>query len=119
MVRAASSDPALFPIVDAHLHMQPWEMMKPAVIARMREGRPEFGELVALTKDPGRFLERMDTEGVEQAWIINYTSPDLMGFTDGVNRYGAEFCARDPKRLFAFGSVHPRIRDDGSPRSAE
>jgi predicted TIM-barrel fold metal-dependent hydrolase len=110
--------PAAFPIVDAHLHMQPWEMMKPAVLERMRHGRPDFDDLLALTKDPGRFLGRMDREGIERAWIINYTSPDLMGFTPGVNRYVADFCARDPKRLFAFGSIHPTTGDGGGPRTA-
>jgi predicted TIM-barrel fold metal-dependent hydrolase len=98
--------------------MQPWEMMKPAVLDRMRHGRPDFEELLALTKDPGRFLERMDREGIEGAWIINYTSKDLMGFTEEVNRYVVEFCARDRSRLVPFGSVHPVVAEDGTPRSA-
>jgi predicted TIM-barrel fold metal-dependent hydrolase len=100
------------PIIDIHVHMQPWGTMKPAVLARMRAGRPDFAELEALSRDPQAFLRRLDDLGVERAGIINYTSPDLMGLDETSNVFSGQFCAEDPDRLLAFGSVHPRFTRD-------
>ncbi|MFQ5718027.1 MAG: amidohydrolase family protein [Acidobacteriota bacterium] len=99
-------------VIDLHVHVQPYTAMKPPVLAAMRRGRPDFDDLIALSQDPQAFLRRLDAAGVERAGIINYTSPDLMGFTDEVNRFSARFCAEDPGRLLAFGSVHPRFTTD-------
>ena len=100
------------PVIDFHVHIQPWDTMKPEVLARMRAGRPEFAELIALSSDPAAFLRRLDAAGIERAGIINYTSPDLMGFDESSNRFSARFCAAAPDRLLAFGSVHPRFTTD-------
>jgi len=100
------------PVIDIHIHMQPWETMKPGVLARMRAGHPDFEELVALSRDPQAFLRRLDDAGIERAGIINYTSPDLMGLDESSNEFSARFCAEDPQRLLAFGSVHPRTSRD-------
>ncbi len=100
------------PVIDIHVHMQPWDTMKPEILDRMRADRPGFAELEALSRDPQAFLRRLDDLGVERAGIINYTSPDLMGFDDSSNVFSARFCAEDPGRLLAFGSVHPRFTTD-------
>jgi predicted TIM-barrel fold metal-dependent hydrolase len=99
-------------VIDLHIHMQPWDTMRPDVLARMQAGRPEFDELVALSRDPQAFLRRLDDAGIERAGIINYTSPDLMGFDETSNEFSAWFCSADPGRLLAFGSVHPRFTRD-------
>jgi predicted TIM-barrel fold metal-dependent hydrolase len=99
-------------VIDIHIHMQPWETMKPDVLARMRAGRADFEELVALSRDPQAFLRRLDDAGIERAGIINYTSPDVMGLDETSNTFSARFCAEDPERLLAFGSVHPRTSRD-------
>ena len=100
------------PVIDIHIHMQPWETMKPDVLARMKAGHPDFEDLVALSRDPQAFLRRLDDAGIERAGIINYTSPDLMGLDESSNEFSARFCAEDPQRLLAFGSVHPRTSRD-------
>jgi predicted TIM-barrel fold metal-dependent hydrolase len=99
-------------VIDFHIHIQPWDTMKPDVLARMRAGRPGFDDLMALSRDPSRFLRRLDAAGIERAGIINYTSPDLMGFDESSNAFSARFCAAAPDRLLAFGSVHPRFTTD-------
>jgi len=100
------------PVIDLHVHVQPWDTMKPDVLARMRAGRPEFETLIELSRDPQAFLRRLDDAGIERAGIINYTSPDLMGFGESSNVFSARFCAAAPDRLLAFGSVHPRFTTD-------
>jgi len=54
----------------------------------------------------------MDRCGLERVALINYESPDLMGFTSEVNAWGARYCSEAPDRLIAFGSVHPRFSHD-------
>jgi len=98
-------------VVDIHVHIQPWEQLKPAVRARM-ESRPDHAELARLIHDPAAVLARMDRAGVERIGVINYVSPDLMGFTPEVNEIAARFAAAAPDRLIAFGSVHPRYAGD-------
>ncbi|MCL6481878.1 MAG: amidohydrolase family protein, partial [Firmicutes bacterium] len=50
--------------------------------------------------------------GVERAGLINYVSPDVMGFTPEVNDWIAAYCQADPRRLLPFGSVHPLYVSD-------
>jgi len=100
------------PVIDMHIHMQPWDTMKPEVLARMKAGRPDFDTLQALSRDPQAFLRRLDDAGIERAGIINYTSPDLMGLDESSNSFAVRFCREDPGRLLAFGSVHPRFTTD-------
>jgi hypothetical protein len=100
------------PVIDIHIHMQPWETMKPAVLARMKAGRSDFHRLQSLSRDPQAFLRRLDDAGIERAGIINYTSPDLMGLDESSNSFAVRFCGEDPDRLLAFGSVHPRFTTD-------
>jgi predicted TIM-barrel fold metal-dependent hydrolase len=51
----------------------------------------------------------MDEDGVERVGLINYISPDLMGFTEEVNAWMLRYASADRSRLIAFGSVHPRF----------
>ncbi len=51
----------------------------------------------------------MDADGIERAGLINYVSPDLMGFTDEANEWMVRYASADPSRLLAFGSVNPRF----------
>src|SRR5438094_515271 len=44
--------------------------------------------------------------------LINYVSPEVMGFTEDVNRFVGEFAKEDRKRLIPFGSVHPKRTKD-------
>lgn len=98
-------------VVDIHVHIQPWEQLKPAVRSRM-ESRPGSAELALLMHDPGAVLALMDRAGIERIGIINYVSPDLMGFTSEVNEFSAGFARHAPDRMIAFGSVHPRFTEE-------
>ena len=68
------------PVIDAHIHIQPFHMMKPDVQSTFwqKKNRAEFE---ALAEDPRRLLRQMDADDVEQVGLINYVSPDVMGFT--------------------------------------
>lgn len=98
-------------IIDLHVHLQPWEMHKPEVQARLAS-RPGAAEIEALMHRPDEVLRLMDRAGVERIGIINYVAPDVMGFTPEVNDYCAWIAGHDPDRLIAFGSVHPQYTED-------
>ncbi|MHA2610841.1 MAG: amidohydrolase family protein [bacterium JZ-2024 1] len=99
-------------IFDVHIHIQPWWMMKPEVYQKMKLGHDNFDAYIPLAKNPEQFLRFLDDEGVERACLINYVSPDVMGFTDEVNTFISEFCSKEPKRLIPFGGIHPRFSRD-------
>ncbi|MCI4371698.1 MAG: amidohydrolase family protein, partial [Thermoplasmata archaeon] len=58
--------------------------------------------------DPRSLLEHLDAVGVERACLISYVAPEVLGFTEKMNRHVGEFAKEDRKRLIPFGSVHPR-----------
>jgi predicted TIM-barrel fold metal-dependent hydrolase len=99
------------PVIDAHIHIQPFHMMKPDVQRTfwMKKDRAEFEGYAA---DPAKLLRKMDADGIERAGLINYVSPDLMGFTDDANAWMVRYASADPTRLIAFGSVNPRFTAD-------
>jgi predicted TIM-barrel fold metal-dependent hydrolase len=100
------------PITDAHIHIQPFQMMPPAIAATFWKGKPNREELESYSADPRKLLARMDADGIDRVGLINYVSPDLMGFTDEANPWMVRYASADPSRLIAFGSVHPRFSAD-------
>ena len=100
------------PVTDAHIHVQPWWELKPEVLEVIRRGRADLDEIEKINRSPAHLLRRLDADGIERAVLVNYPSPDLMGFTSRVNQYVAEYCAAAPDRLIAMGGVHPRFTDD-------
>lgn len=101
-----------YAVVDIHVHIMPWWMIKPEILARMRRDPQAWETLVRLMEDPDRFIALLDEAGVEKAGLINYVSPDIMGFTEEVNEFSARYARRYPDRLIPFGSVHPRFSKD-------
>ncbi len=97
------------PVIDFHLHVQPWDTLKSEVLAAWRKTQKDFPELERIMKDPQRFLAMLDAAGVEKACLVNYPSPDVMGFDEGVNDYVAKYCAAAPDRLIPVGGIHPRL----------
>ena len=97
---------------DAHIHVQPWWELKPAVLETMTRGRDDIDELQKIMKSPEHLLRRLDADGIERAVLVNYPSPDLMGFSHRVNEYVAEYCRAAPERLVPMGGVHPRFVED-------
>lgn len=101
-----------YDVVDAHIHVQPWEMLRPEVAKQMKGPRKDLGRIEEVFRDPARLVALLDEEGIETAFLINYVAPEVMGFTDAVNGWVASFCRRFPRRLAAVGSVHPRLSRD-------
>ena len=99
-------------VTDAHVHIQPFEMMPPQIAATFWKGKANRAELESYAADPRSLLAKMDEEGIERVGLINYVSPDLMGFTDEANPWMIRYASADPKRLIAFGSVNPRFTGD-------
>jgi len=99
------------PIIDIHIHIQPIEQFK--THARDLIGRrSDYDEVRKFTASPVEFLKFLDASDIERAGLINYVSPDVIGFTPDVNDWIARYCAVDPHRLLAFGSVHPKYVSD-------
>lgn len=98
-------------VIDAHIHIQPFHMMKPDVQRTfwLKKDRAAFEALAA---DPGKLLAQMDADGIERVGLINYVSPEVMGFTSEANAWMVRYASADPSRLIPFGSVHPKFTDD-------
>ena len=82
-------------------------MMKAAALELIWRGRTDREEAEGYCADAGKFLKLLDSIGVERAGLINYVSPKIIGFTPEVNDWIARYCSAAPKRLLAFGGVHP------------
>lgn len=95
-------------VFDAHMHVQPWDQMHGPVRERMWQGKDRAGVL-QLTHDAATFLDFLDHEGIERAVLVNYVSPDVMGFSPAANDWIASFVRGHEERLVAMGSVHPRF----------
>jgi predicted TIM-barrel fold metal-dependent hydrolase len=99
-------------ITDAHIHIQPFHQMPPPIAETFWKGKTNRAELEGYAADARALLARMDVDGIERVGLINYVSPDLMGFTDEANAWMVRYAAADPSRLLAFGSVNPRFSED-------
>jgi len=99
-------------VFDAHLHVQPWAMLRPEVTQAFWHGRADRDAILEIGRSPEALLRWLDTQAIERACIINYVSPEVMGFTPDVNHWAAGYVRGHTDRLVAFGSVHPRFASD-------
>lgn len=99
-------------MTDVHIHIQDWSELLPAVRKVMVAGRGDLKQLEHFQKNPDAFVAFLDEQGVDRAGIVNYVSPDLMGFTEHANEFAAQYRDTHPDRLFCYGSVHPRLSKD-------
>jgi len=100
-------------VTDIHVHIQPWEQLKPGVMDAMRVGKEDHWErLLALMADPRALLDVMDQSGIWRVGLVNYPSPDVMGFDDSTNAFAARYASAAPERLIPYGGVHPRFTTD-------
>lgn len=95
-------------IIDIHIHIQPLHLFKPHALELIKRGRKDYADVERYSSDPVAFLRFLDRVGVERAGLINYVSPEVIGFPPEVNDWVAKYCSVAPERLIAFGSVHPR-----------
>jgi predicted TIM-barrel fold metal-dependent hydrolase len=98
--------------IDIHIHIQPLEMLKPEVFKAFGAHHADFDQVREMVVDPAKFLQYLDRVGVEKAVLINYVSPDVMGFTAETNDWAARYARHAPDRLLPCGSVHPRFCND-------
>lgn len=97
-------------VFDAHVHVQPWEMMNPGPRLMMQKtARPEILEVLS---SPDALLRHLDHERIERICCINYVSPDVMGFTRETNDWIANFTRDHRDRLLPVGSVNALHEDD-------
>jgi len=79
----------------------------------MRKGKEAHWDfLLALMDDPKALLEVMDRSGVWRVGLVNYPSPDVMGFDDSTNTFAATYAQANPERLLPYGGVHARFTKD-------
>jgi predicted TIM-barrel fold metal-dependent hydrolase len=95
-------------VFDCHIHVQPWEQLRPEARALMAGGRSDLARVERALADPGELLRLMDEEGIERAALINYVAPEVIGFDASVNDWVARFVRGRESRLVAVGSVNPR-----------
>ncbi len=100
------------PVIDAHVHVQPWRMIHPEALRLMQGKRPDVQRIHDLMYDPAKFLRYLDEERIERVVAINYVSPDIMGFTEEVHAYAADFARACGGRVIPIGSVHPTLTRD-------
>lgn len=99
-------------VTDVHVHVQPWEMIRPAVLEAMRRGRDDLDTIRRCFDDPGALLAHLDREGVERAVLINYESPDVMGFSTATNEWVLRYTQGHRERLLPCVGVNPRFEPD-------
>jgi uncharacterized protein len=95
------------PIIDIHIHIMPYHMMKSGPTELIKRGRTDYDDVMRYCADPEAFLAHLDDLGIERAGLINYVAPKLIGFTPEVNDWSAKYCSAAPKRLISFGGVLP------------
>ncbi|HKN61511.1 MAG TPA: amidohydrolase family protein, partial [Candidatus Acidoferrales bacterium] len=100
------------PIIDIHIHIQPLEGFDPHALELVKRGRRDYDDVVKYSESPKEFLKFLDAADIERAGLINYVSPDVIGFMPDVNDWIARYCSAEPRRLLAFGSVHPKYVPD-------
>jgi hypothetical protein len=99
-------------VFDSHIHVQPWKMVKPGALQMMQAKRPDTEDIWKMMYDPALLERHLDRERIDAVCIINYVSPDIMGFTTEANDFSASVARALPQRVLAYGSVHPRFSKD-------
>lgn len=103
------------PIIDIHIHMMPYSMLKPAVLDLIKRYCKDYAEVERIIADPKAFLGLLDQLGIERAGLINYVAPEIIGFTPEVNEWIVNYCKVAPDRFLAFGGVLPgTVPDPGA-----
>src|SRR5437667_12171935 len=74
----------------------------------------ERDRMIQIMDDPRALLDVMDRAGVWRAGLVNYPSPDVMGFTDATNAFAVKYAQADRERLLPYGGVHPRLTKDAA-----
>lgn len=89
-------------------------MVKPEALALIDD--EAHRDAKSILESAESLLEFLDREEIERTCLINYVSPDVMGFTREVNDWIARFTREHRDRLIPVGSVNPlhemNVRDE-------
>ena len=102
----------VFRVVDAHIHLEPWGKLKPAVAEVLERDRPDLAHILRYVSDPGLLINHLDEQEISRVAVINYPSPEVMGFGNEGNEIGARYRDQYPDRIIAFGGVDPHAKGD-------
>lgn len=106
-------------VTDCHVHINPvWEMT-PAARATISGHHQDFSAIEKYLREPREFLAYMDRCGVERSVLINYVSPEVVGYSEKANDFSIDYARADPDRLVAVGSVLPRLQPDAGKKVRE
>ncbi len=100
--------------VDCHLHFHSPDMTKQVIKDMIMADIPSLKNFFENPEDNSPLLGLLDALNCKQAWIINYESPDVMGYTLETNQWVSDFCSGSNDRLIPIGSVNPQIHDDAA-----
>jgi uncharacterized protein len=93
-------------VTDCHVHINPiWEMRPEA--RELLDHDSVGGQLEEYVRNPAQFLRYLDRSGVDRAVLVNYVSPNIVGYTERANTFVSEYAQHNPDRLIAIGSVLP------------
>src|SRR4030081_330485 len=92
-------------VFDVHVHVQPWQMVKPEVLKLIDD--ESHRDAKEVLDSPENFLRYLDANDVERACCINYVSPDVMGFTREVNDWIPKFPKDHHSRPPPGGASNP------------
>jgi hypothetical protein len=95
-------------ITDCHVHITPMGMFKPGALELIKKSSPNFEQVLEFCRSPRAFLDYLDESGVDRAVLINYVAPEVIGLTNDVNQFIADYVKENPRRLLSCGSLHPR-----------
>jgi predicted TIM-barrel fold metal-dependent hydrolase len=104
--------PSAFPVFDAHIHVGPYGQMKEGARRVMMDGRHDLDLLGRVVSSADELLKAMDAEGIARAVLINSVAPEVIGITDLVNPWIAQYVEGHRDRLVPVGGIHPRHSRD-------
>ena len=82
--------------------------MKPEVLAVMARGKEEaFRVSDGAHENPSLLLSAMNEHGIDRVGMVNYPSPNIMGFDDEHQRVDRALCRGGRRRLLPYGGVDP------------
>lgn len=101
-----------YPVIDAHIHIQPWEMLHDGAREALSRGR-DAQQTRRMMQNPDALIAYMDEHNIEKVVIINYVAPTVMGFQEpGTSEFSVEYAQAYPDRIIPFGGIDPHTSDD-------
>ncbi|MBU1700792.1 MAG: amidohydrolase family protein [Candidatus Eisenbacteria bacterium] len=105
-------------ITDIHIHVQPWDQLRPEVKEIVCRGRKDAVFIEGVIADPHLLISEMDRLGVQRVGLMNFAS-SVIGSGEEINDWTVNYIRGYESRLVAFGcpdlqncrDIGRRIRD--------